>query len=87
METTQETTQDFIQTNQKRFIDELIELLKIPSISADSKYNKDVARAAEYIKTQLEKAGATNVEICPTDRKSTRLNSSHVVTSRMPSSA
>lgn len=66
METTQETIQDFIQTNQKRFIDELIELLKIPSISADSKYNKDVARAAEYIKTQLEKAGATNVEICPT---------------------
>ncbi len=66
METTQETIQDFIQTNQKRFIDELIELLKIPSISADSKYNKDVARAAEFIKTQLEKAGATNVEICPT---------------------
>ena len=66
METTQETIQDFIQTNQKRFIDELIELLKIPSISADSKYNKDVARAAEYIKTQLEKAGATNVEICST---------------------
>lgn len=66
METTQETIRDFIQTNQKRFIDELIELLKIPSISADSKYNKDVARAAEFIKTQLEKAGATNVEICPT---------------------
>ena len=66
METTQETIQDFIQTNQKRFIDELIELLKIPSISADSKYNKDVARAAEFIKTQLEKAGANNVEICPT---------------------
>ncbi len=66
METTQETIQDFIQTNQKRFIDELIELLKIPSISADSKYNKDVARAAEFIKTQLEKAGANNVEVCPT---------------------
>ena len=66
METTQETTQDFIQTNQKRFIDELIELLKIPSISADSKYNKDVAHAAEFIKTQLEKAGADNVEICLT---------------------
>ena len=66
METTQETTQDFIRTNQKRFIDELIELLKIPSISADSKYTKDVARAAEFIKTQLEKAGADKVEICQT---------------------
>ena len=66
METKQETIQDYIQSNQKRFIDELIELLKIPSISADSKYNKDVARAAEFIKNQLEKAGATHVEICPT---------------------
>ena len=56
METKQETIQDYIQSNQKRFIDELIELLKIPSISADSKYNKDVARAAEFIKNQLEKA-------------------------------
>ena len=66
METKQETIQDYIQSNQKRFIDELIELLKIPSISADSKFNKDVARAAEFIKNQLEKAGATHVEICPT---------------------
>ena len=66
METKQETILDYIQSNQKRFIDELIELLKIPSISADSKYNKDVARAAEFIKNQLEKAGATHVEICPT---------------------
>ena len=66
METTQETTQDYIQANKKRFIDELIELLKIPSISADSKYTKDVVRAAEFIKNQLEKAGADKVEICPT---------------------
>jgi acetylornithine deacetylase/succinyl-diaminopimelate desuccinylase-like protein len=61
-----ESTQDFIKTNEKRFVDELIDLLKIPSISADSKYQKDVARAAEYIKTQLEKAGADKVEVCPT---------------------
>jgi acetylornithine deacetylase/succinyl-diaminopimelate desuccinylase-like protein len=66
METTMETTQEFIKANQKRFIDELIELLKIPSISADSKYTKDVARAAEFIKIQLEKAGADKVEISPT---------------------
>jgi acetylornithine deacetylase/succinyl-diaminopimelate desuccinylase-like protein len=66
METTQETTKDYIKANEKRFIDELIELLKIPSISADSKYSKDVARAAEFIKTQLEKAGVDKAEICPT---------------------
>ncbi len=61
-----ETTQDFIKTNEKRFIDELIDLLKIPSISADSKYSKDVARAAEFIKAKLEAAGADKVEISPT---------------------
>ncbi len=61
-----ETTQEFIRTNEKRFIDELIDLLKIPSISADSKYSKDVIRAAEFIKTKLENAGAEKVEICLT---------------------
>ena len=66
METTQETTQDFIRSNEKRFIDELIELLKIPSVSADSKYQKDVARAADFIKTKLIEAGADKVEVCPT---------------------
>ena len=61
-----ETIQNYIKTNEKRFIDELIDLLKIPSVSADSKYSKDVARAAEYIKAELVKAGADKVEICPT---------------------
>lgn len=61
-----ETITEFIKTNEKRFIDELLDLLRIPSISADSKYSKDVARAAEYIKTKLENAGADKVEICPT---------------------
>ena len=61
-----ETTQEFINSNEKRFIDELIDLLKIPSISADSKYAKDVIRAAEFIKSKLEIAGADKVEICLT---------------------
>jgi acetylornithine deacetylase/succinyl-diaminopimelate desuccinylase-like protein len=60
------TTTEYIKTNEKRFIDELIELLKIPSVSADSKFSKDVARAAEFIKSKLENAGADKVEICPT---------------------
>jgi len=61
-----ETTQEFIRQNEKRFIDELIDLLKIPSISADSKYQKDVARAAEFIKAKLENAGVDKAEISPT---------------------
>src|SRR4051812_35884740 len=61
-----ETIQNYIKSNEKRFIDELIDLLKIPSVSADSKYQKDVARAAEFIKTKLIDAGADKVEVCPT---------------------
>ena len=61
-----ETIQNYIKNNEKRFVDELIELLKIPSVSADSKYAKDVALAAEYIKKELEKAGADKVEVCKT---------------------
>lgn len=60
------STTEYIKSNEKRFIDELLELLRIPSISADSKYQKDVARTAEFIKAKLEAAGADKVEICPT---------------------
>ena len=61
-----ETIQNYIKSNEKRFVDELIDLLKIPSVSADSKYAKDVARAADYIKSELVKAGADKVEVCTT---------------------
>lgn len=61
-----EQTQEFIKNNEKRFLDELFELLRIPSVSADSKYEKDVARAAEFIKIKLEAAGADKVEVCKT---------------------
>lgn len=61
-----ENTQTYIKTNEKNFLNELLELLRIPSVSADSKYKDDVARAAAFIKTKLEAAGADKVEICPT---------------------
>jgi acetylornithine deacetylase/succinyl-diaminopimelate desuccinylase-like protein len=57
---------DYITQNKDRFINELLDLLRIPSISADPKYKKDVVRAAEYIGAQLEKAGADKVELCET---------------------
>lgn len=56
----------YIQSNQQRFLDELFDLLRIPSVSADSKYAGDVARAAAFIKDKLIEAGADNVEVCPT---------------------
>jgi len=61
-----EQTLDFVKKNENRFLEELFELLRIPSVSADSKYKPEVARAAEFIRTSLQHAGADNVEICPT---------------------
>ncbi len=57
----------YIDEHKQRFIDELIDLLKIPSISADSAYKKDVLNTADAIKISLEKAGCDMVEVCETD--------------------
>jgi acetylornithine deacetylase/succinyl-diaminopimelate desuccinylase-like protein len=57
---------NYIKENKERFLNELIELLKIPSISADTAYIEDVNNTAEAVKESLEKAGADNVEICET---------------------
>ncbi len=56
----------YIKTHKNRFIEELISLLKIPSISADSAYKKDVLHTAELIKAGLQNAGCDTVEICET---------------------
>lgn len=57
---------DYVNSNKERFISELIELLKIPSVSADSAYSQDVINTAEAVKESLEKAGCDKVEICET---------------------
>lgn len=57
---------DYIQSNQQRFLDELFELLRIPSVSADSRHKGDVRKAAEYIVQKLKAAGADTVELCET---------------------
>jgi len=56
----------YIQENKQRFINELIDLLKIPSISADSNYKEDVINTAEVVKNRLTEAGCDLVEICKT---------------------
>src|ERR1700741_3921974 len=57
---------DYINANKERFLNELLDLLKIPSISADAKYKGDVEKTAEAVKQRLIEAGAENVEICKT---------------------
>jgi len=56
----------YLNDNKDRFLDELLELLRIPSVSADSKYKEHVLKTAEFIKDRLIEAGADNVEICET---------------------
>ena len=56
----------FLEEHKQRFLDELFELLKIPSISTDKSYSGDVLNAASYIKDKLVEAGADNVELCET---------------------
>lgn len=60
------TTLDYINTHKDRFLNELFELLRIPSISADPAYKNDVHKAAEFVKEKMIAAGADNVEVCPT---------------------
>ncbi len=57
---------NYIEKNQQRFINELFELLRIPSVSADKAYQQDVLRAAEFIRDKLIQAGADQVRLCPT---------------------
>lgn len=56
----------YIETHQERFLNELFELLRLPSVSADPKYKNDVLKTAEVIKEKLVAAGADNVEVCAT---------------------
>ncbi len=60
------TVDSYIELNKDRFLEELIDLLRVPSVSADPAYSKDVHRTAELLKTRLEEIGVDNVEICPT---------------------
>jgi acetylornithine deacetylase/succinyl-diaminopimelate desuccinylase-like protein len=60
------SAKSYILENKQRFIDELIELLKIPSISANSNYKADVIHTADAVKNSLQKAGCDEVEICET---------------------
>lgn len=56
----------YIETHKERFLNELFELLRIPSVSADPKYAADVQKTAEAIKEKLIAAGAEKVEVCKT---------------------
>ncbi|TVP45547.1 MAG: dipeptidase [Mongoliibacter sp.] len=60
------SVEKYIASNKDRFLEELLELLRIPSVSADPKFKEDVFKAAEFVKESLQKAGADEVEVCQT---------------------
>ncbi|UFH57377.1 dipeptidase [Spirosoma sp. KNUC1025] len=56
----------YLETNKQRFLDELLDLLRIPSVSADSSFKGDVRRAAEFVKDKLAAAGLDNAQLYET---------------------
>src|SRR5216110_2525226 len=57
---------DFARQNQQRFLNELKDLLRIPSISTAPEHKSDVQRAADYVAGELRRIGMENVEVIPT---------------------
>jgi acetylornithine deacetylase/succinyl-diaminopimelate desuccinylase-like protein len=57
---------EYISTNKDRFLSELFDWLRIPSVSADSRHKQDVRKAAEFLKEKFAAAGVDKVEICET---------------------
>ena len=56
----------YISSNKDRFLAELFDWLRIPSVSADSRHRDDVRRAADFLKEKFKAAGIDKVEICET---------------------
>jgi len=63
---TMQAWKDYQNEHKDRFLEELLGLLRIPSVSADSKYKGDVAKCADAVKEHMLKAGCDSAEICPT---------------------
>ena len=62
-----ERVQSYILENKERFLNELIEFLKIPSVSTDPAHKGDVQKAAEFVREKLISAGADKAEVVNTD--------------------
>ena len=58
--------EDYLANNEKQYIEELIDFLKIPSISSLSEHASDVATAADWVATRMERAGMDGVRVMPT---------------------
>ena len=62
------SVEDFVRKNEQRFLDELLDFLRIPSISTLPEHKPDVARAAHFVAEKLKAAGLENVEVIQTSK-------------------
>lgn len=62
----QQTWKEYQEQNKDRFLQELLELLRIPSISAKTENNADMQQCAEAVAQRLRDAGADRAEVMPT---------------------
>lgn len=58
--------ESYLSKNKDRFVDELLDFIRIPSISALPEHTGDVQRAAEWVSNRMESAGIEGVRILPT---------------------
>ena len=58
--------EDYLSANQDRFVEELRDLVRIPSVSAKPEHMPDVEAAGEWVVARLKAAGAENVAMYPT---------------------
>ena len=63
-----QATDTYVRENEARFLEELKEFLRIPSISTLPEHAKDTHRAAEFVAAKLHDAGLENIELIETDR-------------------
>lgn len=61
------TIRSYIDGNKERFLNELFELIRIPSVSARAEHKEDMLKATEYLKKGLYDAGADRVEVFATE--------------------
>jgi len=58
---------EYQEKNKDRFLNEMLDLLKVPSISAKSEHKEDMKKTAELVKQRLLEAGADKAEVMPTE--------------------
>ena len=57
---------DFARSNQQRFLNELKDLLRIPSVSTLEEHKPDIQKAADYVANELKRIGMENARLIET---------------------